>query len=357
MAEQENSQSKALGKSNKHFKEFLTSPSFIIGSTLTSVLGLFFSILGALSVIKEHKEIITKIGLVSFSIGMLCVIIYAIVSSKKNKRLSKKIAELNSALKFHNLLKEQAYQGLEHTKTIVKITLNKEKRLYEFEFEKQFIIISDTPPIRYETQFYANKIITDAKKAKEYYNDNKIEWNKLNVKAFMSSELYPDEIELIIINANDNGHVIPFDIYFTKKDGNAKVELKKGMQIKLRYCYQVPIKFWGNYMNRNISYYNEPTLVQILYKENGEKYLKIDVFGLNTEGIPTVIKKGNYSYYEENTYTQKTSNRGNNNKEVEIEIRGVPYGRYRITWDAESYFGENEKNTKNGKDEIDKCFR
>ena len=91
MAEQkemQNNVQKAFSKEN--LKAILTSSPFLI-------LSFVFSALGAVSTIIDYKDIITKIGLISFCIGMLGIVVYAIVAYKKIKKLKaelrKKIQE------------------------------------------------------------------------------------------------------------------------------------------------------------------------------------------------------------------------------------------------------------------------
>ncbi|WP_158648349.1 hypothetical protein, partial [Candidatus Symbiothrix dinenymphae] len=100
------------------------------------------------------------------------------------KHQDDKIGSLEKTVGF---LIDEAYHGLQPISNHLKIRFDKSIRKYSFEFEKQFKIISEgVLPIRYQTQFYANRKLDDGEAAKLYYEHNKIMWKDLEVGASIS---------------------------------------------------------------------------------------------------------------------------------------------------------------------------
>jgi hypothetical protein len=353
-------------KQNK--KSFFETPGWLTISGIITIIGSVCSILSLIFPGTQNLAL-AIIGFIILFIGLVLIIRYARRANKageveklnmKNtiEEMQEEMKNLQVALKTHNLLVEQANNGMQHTYDSVKIEFKeKEKeKFYAFEFEKRFIIISDPAPIRYVAQFYANKILGDANRTKDFYNEseNQIEWSKLNVQAFMlykkpNEYKWEDGGELSIMNTIDNGFLIPFDIFFKQKDSNDIIELPKDTEVKLKYYYQVPVRWWGSYINRTIGYFNGTTIVRIVH-DNTKNLHGLKVYRLYYDGAPVEMEK-NKELLKENTYSIKSIT--GTQKEIILEIRGERFGRYRVTWDSKSYFNDDvETNTPPVKDDL-----
>jgi hypothetical protein len=244
-----------------------------------------------------------------------------------------------------NSLIEQTTNGMRETYNAATIIFDANRRVYAFELEKRFIITSNFPSIRYAAQFYANKFPEDSPRARQFYKENLIKWNDLNVRAKIqykqpNATNYSQEEELVISNMVFDGNYIPFDIYF-KTNNDFRIPLLKDTEIILRYSYEVPIRVWGSYINRTIGLYKTDAVVRFICDDKLPD-LKYAVFRLNSEGIPTKID----AYKEDRTIN-------NSKKIIELKIPAEKsFSRYRVNWDAQGYFGGDEINTENGADRL-----
>jgi len=259
-----------------------------------------------------------------------------------------KIDELNEPnIDFEtiNMLTEQVTNGMRETYNAVTITFNADNKEYYLELEKQFIITSDIPPIRYTAQFYANKFLEDATCAREYYKENVIQWNDLDMRASIRYKQpkeinYSCEEQLVIQNMVSSGNYIPFDILFETKT-HSRIPLLKDTKIILKYCYRVPIRFWGNYINRTMGLYKIDAVVRFVCDDKLPD-LKYSVFRLNSGGAPMEIDA-----YEE----VKTMSSYKKITELKIPTK-KSFSKYRVVWDAHDYFGIDEKDIENVADQL-----
>jgi len=340
---------------------FFNSPGWLIISGMMTVIGLAFTVLGALEAIKNHKEVVVIIGFIVFVIGMFFVIKYAKNANKINtqlknehreqkkaiERLTLKMSEIDDYRNQLSLLMEKATNGMKLTHNYVTITITHKNSelLYCFNFEKHFKITSNLSPNSYKAQFYANKYPANREQAIEFYKkeENKIKWNDLQVKSYLqfkrSDGTRSEEKKLKVNNQIDAGNLIPFDIYF-KTDGGA-ISLEKDMDVILKYSYQISSRLWGTYLNRTEGFFQAETSIRIRYDEKFED-LKCNFYNLNFSGYPVEYDK----------FKRTESLRNANLKEIKYNVTTEPFGKYRIIWDAKGCFGINEDNTENGIDEL-----
>jgi hypothetical protein len=326
---------------------------------LTSMLfKIFSSVMVIIGYINDFHEFCNIWGGKFLDILKYTFIILLIVSLTityiQNKRKDKELKILDNLKKENEILKgenelllETAYNGIKYTENKVKITFDLENQKYHFCFEKHYIITSNIIPEYYSAQFYANKFITDKDKSQTFYRSNKILWKDLNVKACISYKRpdetrFSDGINLSIININDNTNYIPFKIKYNKLDNGKKIKLTRGTEVKLKYCYSVPIRYWGSYINRSVSYFEEKTIVELNYKNKCT--LNVDIQKLLADGNPIEL--------EQSKYEINHSMESNDNKKIKIVLKSEKCCRYRITWDSKEYFGGDEETTVDGKDEL-----
>lgn len=135
-----------------------------------------------------------------------------------------------------------------------------------------------------------------------------------------------------IEHRNIVNNAIRFDIFY-ETTGGEKIPLHNGARIKIKYRYSIPVKLWGNYLNRYVSYSNEPMFIELKFdKKNGLDWAIEEVF---SDGTKENMKEGN-GYRKKGEDLQSTI----------LEIRrSKPLAQYRVKWNAEKYFGVEGINT------------
>jgi hypothetical protein len=232
------------------------------------------------------------------------------------------------------IIKKNIQEVDEYTYNSVIINFDKNNKTYQFIIEKHFTIKSNVIPSIYSFQVLANKFFDiDSKQSIEFYKQNPLEWNKLNVNASIfyqniGDNDFSNEINLFNLkHENTMDNVIRFEIHYETIEG-AKIPFKKGAKIKLIYGYDIPAKLWGNYMLRPVSSSSEPTRIELKNYDNDLVWEIEEVF---EDESGDQMKEGyGYKKLEKNL--------------IEIS-RNKPLARYRVIWDAEKYFEIKELNT------------
>ncbi len=318
----------------------------IMNTTFFKIFCILDSLIGIISAFFTENSLVGKVVFslavfIMFVVGCFLAFRYKkfIDVDKKNIELSTEISSKNAKI---DLLEQNIHNGVKYTNNEVVVTLDKSKKLYRFEFIKEFEIISENAPKWYSAQFYANKILKDKKESKKYYRDNVIKWDDLKVRATVSY-LYPgspkftDPTNLVIDNITDENNYIPFNIQYITFRNKRNLDIKKGTKVKLKYCYNVPVHLWGSYLNRTISYFGEPTIVKLKYDLDTELDIKVSSLS-GVGGEPLVTEDYSTNVDEENQYVVYT-----------ITLKSQPFAKYRIWWDSEKYF-ENDKTTEDTAD-------
>ena len=348
-------------KNNKKQKELFykiveSRPYIFIGMIIT-VIGFILDILELCGIAKA--VIITIIATILTILGVIILLIAFFLIKinyndakninaelqNENTNLQNEITELK---KENIILRNNATSGIKFSSNIVTISIAKNQKneyYYHFEFEKQYTIISDYVPTYCNAQFYANKHLTNRKKAKEFYKENSVNWNELNVHAYISyrnpgKTKFSKEQELIIENITDESNYIPFKIQYIIKGKNARVDLKKNTEIKLTYCYNVPLKIWGSYINRTLSIDGEFAQVNFITETNQK--IEMDVEGLYENGEP----------YTNSELTCESNSCHKNGKTINtVTLKSEPLKKYRVKWDIENLI--NSPDAENIVDGID----
>ncbi len=346
-------------------RKILTSTPYLVVSGIAMFLGLTLNILKMLGVADKVAFII---GIVLFLLGWILSIIAGISSYIGYKKSTKELTEINDQINQlrtefkkemedlkdeltlmvlnNEFLTEKAHNGLQYTLNQATITFDKKNKIYRFTFEKHFKIISDIVPEYYQAQFYANKFITDKDKAYDFYSKNPISWQQLNVRAIISYKKknqtkFTKEEWLEVINICDNINYIPFKIMYKKFKDKSKINLEKDTEIKLKYCYQVPVDVWGSYINRSVSYFNEET--NVILKYDSETALNYEIEEILPNGTPIILSSDEYTVENSHNGVEQTSI---------ISIKSERYKRYRIKWGAKDYFNISEEDTEDGVDQL-----
>lgn len=337
-------------------KSVFESLAIKIFGFISTCLGFVINILKLCGVTEDL--FFSVIGTIFLFLGFVVLLFILFVQHEDIKALEKRKNELldmnekNESdiielKKQSNVLIELAYNGVEFTDNTVTIHFDKKKKMYHLQFEKQFKIITDIVPEYYSAQFYANRFITNKEKAKQFYDMNPLDWNKLNVKAWISykspnSKKYTNDKPLEIVSICNNTNYIPFKIMYKHLKTGAKIDLIKGTEVIIKYSYDVPISHWGSYINRTISYFGESAKVVLKYDSDCK--LDSDVVELK-DGAPCDII-GDKDKYEMEFHQNA------NEKSTTFILKSKPgeCSRFRVKWDANEYFEETDMNTEDGKD-------
>ena len=247
-------------------------------------------------------------------------------------------SELKHKMIDEKILNENINRGIEeYTLNSIIITFDKNNRKYKIVIEKHFNIKTDVI-LPYNSHIFANKFLDiDSKKSVDFYKQNSLIWDTLNVQISLCYQNigdndYSKEINNIkLVHKKKSDNVIEFDVFYETNEGQ-KIPIKKGAKIKLIYHYSIPVELWGNYMNRYVSYSNEQMLIKLKYEKNNEFFWEIEE--VLQDGTRELME-GGYDY--------------NHNKEegcISLEIRrSNPFAQYKILWNANKYFGNNDLNT------------
>lgn len=340
------------------FNEITQSTPYIIIGIVITVAGLIIDILDLCQVTKGTVFIV--IATVLTVIGIIALLISYFITRSQNQEIKKENETLKKEkeknkknetelLKQNHLLRNHINGGLEFSSNCVTISIKKSngKYFYHFLYEKNFKIISDSIPTYFSAQFYANKHLTDREKAKEFYAKNSINWDDLKVRAYISyknpgEKNFTKESKLLIENITDESNYIPFKIQYIIEKEKIKVNLECGCEVKLKYCYNVPINLWGSYINRTLSLDGEKAQVKFITEE--DQNIETFIEGLSDTGSPHAILDTDYTIEvnHKNEETIKT-----------ITLVSAPLKKYRVRWNIEKLINDPAaENTTDGADQL-----
>ena len=251
------------------------------------------------------------------------------------KELSDRCKRVYENKQTNILLRKLVCEGIEFLENEANIFFNKDKSQYDFVFKKHFIVLMEN--IRwFKSQIYANKILDSYEEAKKYYVDNVLQWESLGVRAFISTKKNTDReftpfVEVKVRNHSDRGNHIPFDILYETLTGEV-ISLAVDTEIIIKYKYSIPTKFWGSYINRSSTFFNEQLIVKFSHQEDVD--FKIYELKNNLNDIEGNLVEVQQIEY----YMQKGWDVHSDLMTTTIILPQKRCGRWRIFWDAEKYF-------------------
>jgi hypothetical protein len=248
-----------------------------------------------------------------------------------------------------DILEQEVCKGRKMIKNEAMITMDMSLRKYRLEFRKEYDVISESSKY-YSGQFYCNKILDSAEGAQEYYDENKVPWKNLNVRAHVQYKNpydadWNDQVEVYVKHVADGNNYKEFHIEYKTLPDHDTLNISKGSRVKVTYTYDVPPDIWGTYLNRYMTYWREETLVTILCTDKN-KLLDDRTFKLyepNKNGDPVLVQGVEWS--APNMQAGDLFGRT-----IKIPTK-KPCCRYTVWWNAKVFFGDSIENTRITTDE------
>lgn len=325
----------------------------------------FFADISGLFV--NHKMVVEAVMIIS-AIAVAGFAVYLVILFRKYSNRTKKYDELereNTELKNNLAKKDNDIGDLTQYKELYKnekkrsealellvcdgkrFTDNKatiyfdiKQQKYYLSFEKRYFILTDAIKW-YEGQFYSNVTLESAEKSQEFYKDNQVPWETLNISAELKYKNIDDKDfsqmnQVSVLHVAEGNNYKKYHIQYMTREGD-NLNIRKGAEIVLNYSYEVPVRLWGSYLNRSVSYWDEPATVKVRCKD-GKK-----------------IQEDLFKVYETSSINGEKV-KCDNVKKTREHIRGVYEmtfvlprkgpAHYCVWWDAEQIFGVEGINTK-----------
>lgn len=304
----------------------IIAPFVLAGSTIADVVDV------ADNYITYIKPIIIISALITFGYA-----IYYFLNGKKIYEKNRKLEEQRQTIE---LLEKNISNGMRNYKNTATVTFDTKNEKYNLVINKEYEIISDGIKW-YEGQFYSNKILENVSESQEFYKNNQISWDDLDVKAELSYKNIDEEdfspiYELAVLRAAEGNNYKQFHIQYITKEGNDSLDIRKGAYIKLQYAYSVPIFLWGSYLNRYITFWNEEA--EVYFKCKNKEKLNIQNFKLfradDLTGEPKKIE----------IKVQK-SDKMDGLHYYKIALPKQKFTKFIVWWDADKIFGKSGLNT------------
>lgn len=237
-----------------------------------------------------------------------------------------------------SLLERLIYDGKKYLLNDAYIYFNTQEKKYELRFVKKYEIIGEEP-LWYSGQFYSNKYKNSPHESKSFYDKNHIDWEDLKFRAYVKvlnakNKVIQNRVEVLVECVAESSNYKTFNIKYINKRLNTHLDVQKGNIIELEYSYEVPINYWGSYLNRTISYFNEVGNINISCDDK-EKLNNQDL-------VLTKAPKTQISDYNDFILQENGSYR--------ISIPRAS-GKYTLYWDAQKIFGIDDDNTVPSRDE------
>ena len=285
------------------------------------------------SLLPKFQTFIIILLLISAS----CVVAYTIwymVESRRTLDMRSKV----------DILEQEVGKGIRMTKNAVTVVMDIQSQEYRLEFSKEYQIISENPKY-YSGQFYANKKLSSAEDAQEFYNENKVLWGDLNVCARLQYKNPEDvdwssEQEVYVKHVADGNNYKEFHVeYETLSEPKSKLDIKKNTSIKLSYAYNVSVNLWGTYLNRYLTYWDEDSTVTIACSDkNKVRDANLALYRTNEIGNP--VKEDGAKWSD----VIRLPNSNCHCKTITIPKKKICC-KYIVWWDAKKFFGNNVENT------------
>jgi Predicted phosphohydrolases len=237
-----------------------------------------------------------------------------------------------------SILEKMIYDGKKYFTNHAFIKFNTKEKKYELKFKKRYEIIGDEPSW-YSGQFYGNKYKNNPQRSKEFYDKYFIKWEDLKFRAFVKvldqeNEVIQSKVEVLVECVAESSNYKTFNIKYINKRLNTNLNVHKGNIIELEYSYEIPVFYWGSYLNRTISYFKEIGDINISCDEENRLNCR-DLFLTKPPKIQ-ISKSEDFVLQDNGSFLIKLPNES---------------GKYTLYWSAKDIFGIDEEDTAPSKDE------
>lgn len=326
----------------------------LIGGIISPLIFVFGLIANMVTVLPEYKNVIDAVLIGAVAVAVIYSV-YHIYETNKIRILKKETVELCESKdveiaelsKCKTLLEQKVSGGVKMLRSDATIIIDISKNMYHLQFEKEYIVISNNPEW-YAGQFYCNKILDSAERAQEYYKNNNVSWEDLDVKAYLSYKNLNDTdfsptLDVFVKYVAEGNNFKEFHIEY-KTTENEPLDIKHGSIVRLKYTYDVPTSIWGTYLNRYMSYWKEDAKVSIVCSE--KKNLSdctLKVYSTNEMGKVVLLP---------DVYFSKTDRLESKQFYRQVTIpSNMECCKYIVWWDAKAFWGANAENTEIGSDD------
>lgn len=71
------------------------------------------------------------------------------------------------------------------------------------------------------------------------------------------NEIIQNRVAVVVECVAESSNYKTYNIKYINKKINTNLNVRKGNFIELEYSYEIPVHYWGSYLNRTISYFEE----------------------------------------------------------------------------------------------------
>ena len=350
------SQQIADSEKNEHTDENIqesgnetSKPTDFIGAIVALIIGSASGVVDLSGVLTPFSQILEILMLVFLALSVVLVYRHGKKANKclsdqlnsEEANCSRLVSEIQDLTQRVETLEEGICQGVKFLRNDAKVFFDIRNKKYLLSFTKRYIIISDS--IRwYRAQFYCNRTLNNAEESADYYRLHQITWDELQIKAslrykYPTDSDFTDETDVRFLHAAEGNNYKQFHIEYTTIDGS-KLDIRKGCEIELKYSYEVPMRLWGSYLNRYITYFKEPASICLASSEiKTLKNAKIRLYKTkHLDGTPVLQN----NYESKMDYDHKLEEH-----QIFINLEPDFSGKFIVSWDADAIFSERGLNS------------
>lgn len=228
------------------------------------------------------------------------------------------------------------------------ISVDEKNYSYKISIRKKFEIL-DKSKNYYMIRLHCDKFLDDKEKSKKYYEENKVDWDKINLKARLKitnknnqTTEYCD-INMVVAEKVNNYYFVKVEYKKKLNSGQvADIPFETGDIFELNYSFTIGTEFWGNYIERDVSFFREKTY--LYFDKNIPNFDKnqINISIVNMHGKIQEVPTYKYEWQESETQFYKLVLPLD-----AINLTEIDYAVFRIMWDANIIFDRDDLNTKN----------
>jgi len=292
-----------------------------------------------------YKVALAVLAFISFSLS----IVITLVSVKNEKRdkdtLEKKNAECEQLKEKISELEYELYKASVYASDGRKMLLNSARvgfnpdiGTYSITIRRCFSIIDSTLSSTI-INLYVDRFPDDKAKSAEYYSQHRVDWDKIGLTASLkvvhkdgSEDVYENLIIRDIQRLNSR-----WVLQVNYSNEETTIPFTEGDVCEFTYSFDISNEYWGNYLARPISYYQEKTEVDFIKCDSFNKDA-VKVFYVDKLGNAVLLQKRHLKWIDKGDYYTLEIDA---KKSAPQSARGNIFKMY---WDANTIFGRNDLN-------------